>query len=100
MYWVPSTATSPKNRNTAISPKPAYPYGFDPPVYSQAPAMQAAPTAISHGALNSASASPASAPTVRLAIAAVSTARGTASREPTRRTGPARTSSVPRMPSE
>jgi hypothetical protein len=69
-------------------------------VYSQAPAMHSAPTAISHGALNHASTTPAAAATPRLATAAVSTARGAASFEPTRRSGPARTSSVPRMPSE
>ena len=62
--------------------------------------MHATPTAISHGALSSASARPAAAPTVRAATAAVSTDRGVASREPTSRAGPARTSSVPRMPSE
>ena len=62
--------------------------------------MQAAPTAISHGALSNASASPASAATVRLTTAAVNTDRGVASREPTNRIGPARSSSVPRMPSE
>src|SRR6185503_2315364 len=100
VYWVPSTATSPKNTNTATSPRPRYPYGFDPPVYSQAPAMHAAPTAMSHGWLTIARASPAAAPTHRLITAAVSTAFGEASREPTRRSGPARTSSVPRMPSE
>ena len=69
-------------------------------MYSQAPAMHAAPTAISHGAVSSASTSPATAPTVKLTIAATSTDRGVASREPTRRSGPARSSSVPRMPSE
>ncbi len=69
-------------------------------MYSHAPAMQATPTAISHGALTIASASPATAPTPRLTTAAVSTERGVASLEPTRRSGPARSSSVPRMPSE
>jgi hypothetical protein len=69
-------------------------------VSSRAPAMHNAPTAISHGALVSASTNPATAPTARLVSAAASTARGVASREPTRRTGPARLSSVPRMPSE
>ena len=62
--------------------------------------MHAAPTAISHGWLTIASARPAAAPTARLTTAAVSTARGVATREPTSRSGPARTSSVPRMPSE
>jgi hypothetical protein len=69
-------------------------------VYSQAPAMHAAPTAISHGALNNASTTPATAAIPRLTTAAVSTARGAASFEPTSRNGPDRTSSVPRMPSE
>ncbi|CDQ43310.1 hypothetical protein BN1047_01175 [Mycolicibacterium neoaurum] len=69
-------------------------------MYSQAAAIQAAPTAISQGWLTMASASPASAPIVRLMIAAVNTARGVATREPTSRIGPLRTSSVPRIPSE
>ena len=69
-------------------------------MYNHAPAMHAAPTAISHGALSIASATPATAPTARLATAAASTARGAASLEPTNRKGPARSSSVPRMPSE
>src|SRR6185503_16370646 len=58
VYCVPSTATRPKNTNTAISPSPRYPYGLLPPVYNHAPAIHAAPTAISHGALNHASATP------------------------------------------
>ena len=29
---VPSTATGPKNTNTATSPSPTYPYGLRPPV--------------------------------------------------------------------
>ena len=29
---VPATAASPKNTNTAISPRPWYPYGWRPPV--------------------------------------------------------------------
>ena len=62
--------------------------------------MQTTPTAISHGALSTASASPATAPRARLTTAAVSTARGDASLDPTSRSGPARSSSVPRMPSE
>ena len=62
--------------------------------------MHAAPTAISHGALTHASATPAAAATARLSTAAVSTARGAAAFEPTSRSGPARSSSVPRMPSE
>jgi hypothetical protein len=62
--------------------------------------MHTAPTAISHGWLTIASARPAAAPMPRLTAAAVATARGEATREPTRRSGPARTSSVPRMPSE
>ena len=69
-------------------------------MYSHAPAMQTAPTAISHGALKTASASPAAAAIPRLTTAAVSTDRGAANRDPTSRSGPARTSSVPRMPSE
>ena len=69
-------------------------------MYSHAPAMQAAPTAISHGALNHASARPASRGDARLATAAVSTDRGAATFDPTSRSGPARSSSVPRMPSE
>jgi len=69
-------------------------------VYSQAPAMQNTPTAISHGALVTASANPATAPTLMLITATVSTERGAASREPTSRSGPALLSSVPRIPSE
>lgn len=56
--------------------------------------------AISQGWLTIASASPAPAPTSRLSSAAVSTARGDATFDPTRRSGPLRTSSVPRIPSE
>ncbi len=62
--------------------------------------MHTPPTAISHGWLTIASASPAAAATPKLTIAAVSTERGVAKRDPTNRSGPARTSSVPRIPSE
>ena len=62
--------------------------------------MHAAPTRISHGALNHASTRPATAAMPRLTIAAVNTDRGVATFDPTNRSGPARTSSVPRMPSE
>ena len=43
---------------------------------------------------------PAAAATPKLTTAAVRTERGVANRDPTSRSGPARTSSVPRMPSE
>ena len=62
--------------------------------------MHTAPTAISQGADTHASTTPATAPTASARTAAISTERGAASREPTRRSGPDRTSSVPRMPSE
>lgn len=69
-------------------------------MYSHAPAMHNAPTTINHGALVSASTRPAAAPTLKLTTATANTERGAANREPTSRTGPARSSSVPRMPSE
>src|SRR5271154_3945518 len=47
VYWAPSRATSPKTTNPAPPQNPAKPCGLAPPVYSQAPAMQNAPTAIS-----------------------------------------------------
>jgi hypothetical protein len=62
--------------------------------------MHTAPTAISHGALNHASASPATAADPEAHHRGGQHRRGAASFEPTSRSGPARTSSVPRMPSE
>ena len=62
--------------------------------------MHSPPMTISHGALTTASASPAAAANPKHTSAAVSTDRGVANRDPTSRSGPARTSSVPRMPSE
>ena len=62
--------------------------------------MQIAPTATSHQLDSAASANPASAPTPNAIPAASSTCRGVAAPEPTSRTGPTRSVSVPRVPSE
>ena len=53
-----------------------------------------------HWPLSETSVSPANAATEKQTKAAVRTAVGAASRDPTSRSGPTRTSSVPRMPSE
>jgi len=62
--------------------------------------MHAAPTATSHHDVAAASTSPATAPPAKVSTEAVSTARGEAKPWATRRTGPMRSASVPRMPSE
>ncbi len=61
--------------------------------------MATAPTATSAQVVSSASTSPASAATPKHANAAPRTAAGDAVPLPTRRSGPTRSSSVPRMPS-
>ena len=63
--------------------------------------MHTAPTATSHHCrVSDTSVSPASAATEKHRNAALRTAVGAASRDPTSRIGPTRSSSVPRMPSE
>ncbi len=62
--------------------------------------MHAAPTSTSHHALSNASASPATAATPKHANAAALTRFGGTRPDPVRRSGPERSSSVPRTPSE
>src|SRR6476619_8376191 len=40
-YAEPTVATNPKNTSTITSPRPRYPYGLGPPVYSHAAALAA-----------------------------------------------------------
>jgi hypothetical protein len=68
-------------------------------VYNQPAAMHAAPRGTSHQLTATASARPAAAATAYDVIAARLTAAGGASPAATSRTGPTRTSSVPRTPS-
>ena len=63
--------------------------------------MHTAPTAISHHCrLSDTRVSPARPATANAANAAARTVAGAAAAEPTSRSGPTRSSSVPRMPSE
>jgi hypothetical protein len=63
--------------------------------------MQTAPTAISHHCwLSDTSVNPASPATAKATNAAARTVDGVARFDPTSRSGPTRSSSVPRMPSE
>ena len=59
----------------------------------------AAPTATSHHDDNAASTSPATPATAKAASAAAFTADGVATPDPTSRSGPTRSASVPRTPS-
>ncbi len=61
--------------------------------------MQAAPTSSSHHATSRASTRPATAATTNDSSAARFTAPGEATPDPTRRSGPTRSASVPRTPS-
>ena len=99
-YAEPTVATNPKNTSTITSPRPRYPYGLGPPVYSHAAAMAATPTSSSHGSTISESTRPATAATPNESNAARFTAPGVASPVAVRRTGPLRSLSVPRTPSE
>ena len=69
-------------------------------VVAPATGPHTSPTATSHHAVVAARTSPARAATPKAAKAATFTARGVAAPEPTRRIGPTRSASVPRMPSE
>lgn len=62
--------------------------------------MQNTPTATSHQAVVAARTNSATAATVKQLIAAAFTAPGLTNFDPTKRSGPTRSSSVPRIPSE
>lgn len=62
--------------------------------------MQRAPISTSHHAVVAARTRPATAATAKQAMAAAFTADGFTSLDPTSRSGPTRSSSVPRIPSE
>ena len=97
---VPIVATTPKNKKTNTSPKPAYPYGRGPPVYVHAATIAATPTASSHNVVARARIKPATAATPKHRNAARFTDAAVASPDPTKRNGPTRSLSVPRTPSE
>jgi hypothetical protein len=97
-YIDPIVATSPKNTNTNSSPsrgtRTAWARRCAPRSEDRGPLP-----AISHHVVTAARASPATAAAPKASSAARFTAPGAASPLATRRTGPTRTSSVPRTPS-
>src|SRR3954452_18274243 len=97
----PVTATTPKNRKTNTSPRPSYPYGRGPPVYSTPARIDAAPTSSSCQPAVTIRYTPASTASPNATYVATSTWRGGTSPPAVTRTGPSRSSvSAPRRASE